>query len=185
MPDQPDVVDAFTQDHREIERLFDLLVRAGDARVQRVLTEQVIAELVRHSVTEEQYLYPAVRERVPDGDALADKQIADHAEIEELLKDLEGMDDASDPRCMAAMGDISAKVRSHLREEEDEVFPLLREHADAEELLTMGTKVERAKKLAPTHPHPSAPDTPPLNKILGPGAGLVDRIRDRLSGRAP
>ncbi|TDD20578.1 hemerythrin domain-containing protein, partial [Actinomadura sp. KC06] len=28
-----------------------------------------------------------------------------------------------------------------------------------------------------------APDTPPLNKLLAPGAGLVDRVRDRVSGR--
>jgi hemerythrin superfamily protein len=184
MPDRPDVVAALSRDHREIERLFDLLERAGDARVQRVLTDQVIAELVRHSVTEEQYLYPAVREHVPDGGALADKQIADHAEIEELLKDLEVMD-AGDPRCLAAMSEISAKVRSHLREEEVDVFPSLRQYAGAEELLALGAKVERAKKLAPTRPHPSTPDTPPLNKILGAGAGLVDRIRDRLSGRTP
>jgi hemerythrin superfamily protein len=183
MPDQPDVVDAFTQDHREIERLFDLLQRAGDARVQQVLTEQMITDLVRHLVTEEQYLYPAVREQVPDGDALADRQIALHAEVEELLKDLEGVD-ASDPAYRAGMRGISAKVRSHLQEEEDEVFPLLRQYANADELRGLGTKVERAKKLAPTHPHPFAPDTPPLNKILGPGTGLVDRIRDRLTGRA-
>ncbi len=183
MPDEQDVVDAFTQDHREIERLLDLLDRAGDARVQQVMTEQVITEVVRHSVTEEQYLYPAVREKVPEGDALADRQIAHHAEVEELLKDLEGMD-PNDPAYRSGMSGISVKVRAHLQEEEDEVFPLLRQHADAEELRALGTKVERAKKLAPTHPHPFAPDTPPLNKILGPGAGLVDRIRDRLTGRA-
>lgn len=40
-----------------------------------------------------------------------------------------------------------------------------------------------AKKMAPTRPHPSAPDTPPGNKLLGPGVGLVDRARDLLTGR--
>jgi len=44
--------------------------------------------------------------------------------------------------------------------------------------------VQQAKKLAPTRPHPSAPDKPPLNKVLGPPVGLVDRVRDALSGRA-
>jgi hypothetical protein len=43
--------------------------------------------------------------------------------------------------------------------------------------------VRRAKKMAPTRPHPSAPDTPPANKLLAPGTGLVDRLRDALSGR--
>lgn len=40
-----------------------------------------------------------------------------------------------------------------------------------------------AKKPAPTRPHPAAPDKPPANKLLGPGAGLVDRARDMLTGR--
>jgi hypothetical protein len=37
--------------------------------------------------------------------------------------------------------------------------------------------------MAPTHPHPSAPDKPPANKLLAPGAALVDRMRDALTGR--
>ena len=56
--------------------------------------------------------------------------------------------------------------------------------ATEEDLRELGRKVERAKKLAPTRPHPNAPDEPPWNKILAPGAGLVDRVRDALTGRA-
>jgi hypothetical protein len=50
-------------------------------------------------------------------------------------------------------------------------------------LCELGEKFEKSKKLAPTRPHPSAPDRPPANKILGPGVGLIDRMRDALSGR--
>ena len=47
----------------------------------------------------------------------------------------------------------------------------------------LGDKVRRAKKLASTRPHPAAPTKPPANRILAPGLGLVDRMRDALSGR--
>jgi hypothetical protein len=50
-------------------------------------------------------------------------------------------------------------------------------------LRRLGEQIQAAKDRAPTRPHPSAPDRPPLNKLLAPGAGLVDRIRDHLSGR--
>ncbi|MCG3041472.1 hemerythrin domain-containing protein, partial [Streptomyces sp. S1A] len=30
---------------------------------------------------------------------------------------------------------------------------------------------------------PSAPDTPPANKVMDAGAGMVDRLRDALTGR--
>jgi hypothetical protein len=35
----------------------------------------------------------------------------------------------------------------------------------------------------PTHPHPSAPDHPPLNKVLGLGAAVIDKARDAVTGR--
>jgi hypothetical protein len=47
----------------------------------------------------------------------------------------------------------------------------------------MGRKVESVKKLAPTRPHPSAPDQPPGDKLLGPIAGMFDRLRDAVSKR--
>jgi hypothetical protein len=47
----------------------------------------------------------------------------------------------------------------------------------------LGEKIRRAKAMAPTRPHPAAPDTPPANKLLAPGAGLVDRARDFVTGR--
>jgi hypothetical protein len=47
----------------------------------------------------------------------------------------------------------------------------------------LGDKVRRANQMAPTRPHPAAPDKPPADKLLAPGAGLVDRMRDMISGR--
>ncbi|MFE9867759.1 hypothetical protein ACFYPZ_34435 [Streptomyces sp. NPDC005506] len=32
-------------------------------------------------------------------------------------------------------------------------------------------------------PYPSLPNTPPVNKLLAAGVGLVDRVRDLLSSR--
>jgi hemerythrin superfamily protein len=182
MANRQDVVDVLEHDHREVEGLFDEIERTTDASQRRELTDQVIIELVRHSVAEEQYLYPAARERIPDGDALVDREIADHNEVEEALKALEAMD-AGDSEFMTRFRQMSNEVRAHVKEEEEELFPKLREHGTADELRELGEKVQMAKKLAPTRPHPSAPDTPPLNKILGPGVGLVDRARDKLTGR--
>jgi hypothetical protein len=35
-----------------------------------------------------------------------------------------------------------------------------------------------AKKVAPTHPHPWAPDVPPVGMMAGAAAGVVDRAGD-------
>ncbi len=153
---------------------------AVDQRQQ--LVEQVTIELVRHSVAEEQWLYPAVRQLVADGDTIADKELAEHAEVEEALKGLEQLP-AQEPAYADAVAAMMADVRHHLKEEEGELFPKLVAASSPEELRELGAKIEKAKKVAPTRPHPSSPSTPPANRILDPGAGLIDRLRDALTGR--
>ena len=48
----------------------------------------------------------------------------------------------------------------------------------------LGDAMEQAKKIAPTHPHPRTPDTPPGNLVMGAAAGAVDRMTDTVSGVA-
>ncbi|WP_433238121.1 hemerythrin domain-containing protein [Streptosporangium sp. CA-135522] len=179
-----DVVTVLTHDHREVEEMFGELERLGEADTERrgELTEKVIIELARHSVAEEAYLYPAVRDLVPGGGQLADRELAEHAEAERTMKELERTD-VSDPRHAALLGKLMAEIRAHVREEEGDLFPLLRSHASASQLAELGHKVQAVKKIAPTRPHPAAPDTPPANKLMAPVAGLVDRVRDAITGR--
>ncbi|MFC9462838.1 hemerythrin domain-containing protein [Streptomyces sp. NPDC056983] len=177
------VIAELTVDHREVDELF-IRIEAQPARDtrRRELADELTVELVRHSVAEEQYLYPAVREHVEGGDALADKELEDHAEAERLLKDLEGCD-ADDDQFDMLVAKLKSEVTEHIRDEEARLFPLLAAACTPQELEALGDKVRMAKKTAPTRPHPSVPTTPPGNKIVGPGVGLVDRARDLLTGR--
>lgn len=177
------IVNVITTDHRAFEAAFrDLEAKTMTPRTRRDLVDHVIAELVRHSVAEEQFMYPAVREHVPGGEDIVDHELAEHAEAERVMKDLDGMD-VADPRFESRLRDLMADVRHHIEEEETDLLPKLAASCSTAALEDLGDKVEAAKKVAPTRPHPSAPDTPPANLILGPGTGLVDRIRDALSGR--
>ncbi|MCK7622823.1 hemerythrin domain-containing protein [Streptomyces sp. RS10V-4] len=178
------VIAELTKDHREVDALFTRIEAqpAGHKR-RRELADELTAELVRHSVAEEQYLYPAVRKHVADADSLADQEIEDHAQVERLLKDLEGRE-ADDAGFDALVAQVKAAVTEHVRDEEERLFPMLAASCSPQTLAELGDKVRTAKKTAPTRPHPAAPDTPPANKILAPGAGLVDRLRDHLTGRA-
>jgi len=78
---------------------------------------------------------------------------------------------------------LITNIRHHIEDEESDLLPKLRDACDATQLHDLGEKFERAKKMAPTRPHPLAPDKPPANRILAPGAGLIDRMRDALTGR--
>ncbi|MCF6521941.1 hemerythrin domain-containing protein [Streptomyces sp. JJ36] len=177
------VIDELTTDHREVEAIFGGIeaLSPGDEK-RKTYADRATIELVRHSVAEEAYLYPAVRETVEGGDALADKEMEDHAKAERLMKQLEGLQ-ASDPEFDEKISALMDEIRSHVEDEEQNLFPRLRDAATREQLDELGEKVRQAKQVAPTRPHPSAPKEPPANKILAPGAGMVDRARDLLSGR--
>ncbi len=83
------VITELTIDHREVDSLFERIEAqpVGDKQ-RRKLVDEVTIELVRHSVAEEMYLYPAVREHVEGGGGIADKELSDHAAVEQHLKDL-------------------------------------------------------------------------------------------------
>jgi hemerythrin superfamily protein len=178
---QTDIVDDIITDHREVEEVFNEIEKGGGGN-KRELVEHVITELVRHSVAEEQYLYPAARRVLPDGDDIADHELEEHAEAERVMKELE-QTDTEDANFDELTRKLIDAIRHHVKDEETDLLPKLREACDSAELRELGEKFQRSKKLAPTRPHPSAPDRPPANKILGPGVGLIDRMRDALSGR--
>lgn len=189
MDERRDFIEILIQDHREAEQLFAEIERIASAGSPpdtlgraRELTDQLITELVKHSVAEEEYLYPRVRSKLPNGAEIADMELAEHAGAEETMKQLDGMS-ATNLDFLATVRKLAGQIREHAGKEESDLLPALGGVLTQEERLQLGAQIERAKAMAPTHPHPSAPDRPPANKLLGPGVALVDRIRDRLAGR--
>ncbi|RKE23486.1 hemerythrin domain-containing protein [Streptomyces sp. TLI_171] len=177
------VIEELKADHREVEEMFARIrTMTGGGQGLRDVVDEVTIELVRHSVAEEQYLYPAVREHVQGGDGLADKEIEDHAKVEKMLKKLEQMD-TGDPQMTPLLHQLMDEVSAHVQDEEQNLFPMLAMACTPEQLNDLGDKVRRAKSMAPTRPHPAAPSSPTASKLLAPGAGLVDRARDFVSGR--
>ena len=79
--------------------------------------------------------------------------------------------------------ELKGQLDHHADDEESDQFPKLRRAVSAEELVDLGRKVEAAKKVAPTRPHPDSPHSELFHMTVGLGVGMVDRLRDALSGR--
>lgn len=178
-----DLVDLIIDDHRDVEAVFTELEQGGQSPEQRKqLVDHVIANLVRHSVAEEQLLYPTARKVLPDGDEVADHEIKEHAEAEQTMKRLEQCE-PNDQDFERQVTELIAAIRHHVEEEESTLLPQIKANCPNEQLTKLGDHFEKAKKIAPTRPHPSAPDTPPANLVLDPGAAIIDKVRDTLCGR--
>jgi hemerythrin superfamily protein len=184
--EQRDVTEILSEDHREVEAMFTELetlleARSGtDDELRRDLVDQVTIELVRHAVAEELAVYPAVKDKVNAEEAERAKR--EHAEAEETMKRLEGMD-PNDESFGGELRTLMQEIRTHVAEEEGEMFPRMRELMTRDELVELGGRVESIKKMAPTRPHPSVPNDPGKRLAVGPVAGLFDRLRDMATGR--
>ncbi|MFE7094402.1 hemerythrin domain-containing protein [Streptomyces erythrochromogenes] len=171
-----DVITELTADHREMDETFDILEQAVPAAERQTAAERLTIELVRHTVAEQEHLHPILREVLPDGDLIADREIADHARMEKILKDLEGLD-ADRPRFDLLVVALRAEVTAHVWDEEENLFPRLRETCAQEVLERMGEGVRRAKLRAPR-----PPGTPPA---AAPRTGLVEHARALVMDRDP
>jgi hemerythrin-like domain-containing protein len=181
--EDPDLVDLIIADHRDFERMFvELQEGVQPPEYRRRLLDHLIAGLIRHAVAEEQLVYPTAIDKAADGKDMVEHELEEHSEAEQLMKDLEAVE-PTDPAFDRLVGELIDDLRHHFEEEEGKLLPALREACDRDELVTLGKSMALAKKMAPTRPHPSAPDTPPANLVVGPGLGLIDRIRDVLGNR--
>lgn len=174
------LVQLLLADHRQAEQLLERFTNVTADRRDEAFCELTYT-LVGHEVAEEEVVYPVLRRYVDGGDDLADLRIAEQAKAEELLAEMEtaGVDSAQFP---AMFNTLRSEVLAHAHAEEESVFPELSTNVSAAEMLELGKRYEMAKKLAPTHAHPHAPDTPPGNLVMGPVAAVVDRVRDAIRG---
>ena len=172
-----DVLTLLTADHREMQSLVDEALATEDTEQRRDVLDRAISLMVRHAVAEETVVYPVMVERLPEGQEAVDHDTREHKELEVLMKELE--EDAS----TETLQRLKEVLEDHVHDEEDDQFPLIRSRVDDEHLQAMGVAVEALKKVAPTRPHPGAPNNALFHLMVGPGVGMVDRLRDVLSGR--
>jgi hemerythrin superfamily protein len=177
-----DVVDILTTDHHEVLTLLSQIPAAAPDQ-RRDMADTIIAELMRHAIAEEMYVYPAMREHLPEGEKEVQHDVEEHKQLEEIMKQLEAVD-ASEARFDGLVRRMTEQLRHHAHDEESEQFPQLRAQVPHEQLVSLREKVNTAKKVAPTRPHPNAPNAELFHKLVGPGVGLVDRLRDRLTNRS-
>ena len=121
-PVQQDVVDILTTDHHEVIDLLQQIKISTDAEERRDLTDTVISELVRHSVAEEMYVYPAMKKYLPDGEQAVDHDVEEHKELEKTMKELESVD-AQSSDFTQLLGDLEDILHDHVRDEEKRAVP--------------------------------------------------------------
>ncbi|MFI1800297.1 hemerythrin domain-containing protein [Streptomyces sp. NPDC020379] len=140
-----DILAELESDHRVIEALFHSIHRTRLEDVRREdLLEEVATALAQHSAAEEEYLYPAVRAQLAEGDTFVEKEHGDQERLTAMLRGLESST-VYEPGFDARVRALEREVGQHVRHEERDVFPMLRHVCPLELLRRLGEEVREGR----------------------------------------
>jgi hemerythrin-like domain-containing protein len=183
-----DAISFLRQDHKSVLGMLEVLEGAPSGTgsqlsgLDTMVANLIIAES-QHEAIEEQWLWPAVRRALDDGDTLADRAIQQEQDGKKLLQQLKDSKPGQ-PQYHEALQEFVTAGREHIEFEQNEVFPKFEAAVSREELEKIGRQLETAKKIAPTRPHPGTPPSSLLLKTAGMMVAMLDHLRDALTGRA-
>ena len=140
-----DAVTLLTKEHEEAKALFEKIEAATDSETKQRLLSQVISALRAHTKIEEEVLYPIIREELKGGSKMFEEAMQEHQEAKEAMKELEGI--SPDKKEWQEHFEILMHgVLHHAKEEETEMFPMMREKFSRQRLEQIGETLAADEK---------------------------------------
>lgn len=172
-----DVIRVLLEQHAQIRDLFHEVKRANGPDKQEKF-DSLRALLAVHETAEELVLRPVSADVA--GQEVVDARNREEKDANAVLAELEDMD-LNDPEFDIRLEAFRKSVDEHAEAEEKDEFPPLLAQCDEEQRRELGTKIKAAEAMAPTHPHPESDPGSTKQKLVGPFASMVDRVKDALS----
>ena len=153
-----DAIVLLKNDHKEIRKVFRDFQKAGENAhaTKRKLVDKIIELLTVHTYVENEVVYPRVRDLLPEVEDDVLESYEEHHVADVLVMELSTMK-PDDERFTAKTTVLIENVEHHIKEEEEEWFPKVREGLGRKALQELGVDMLKAKKKAPKRPsQPSA-----------------------------
>lgn len=143
--DAVNAIDLLEQDHRKVEKAFEKYEQLGPQAYvhKKELADSICEDLIIHTKIEEELFYPAVRKGLSDSRSLLNEAKVEHDSAKDLIKQIQAM--GSDEELFdAKVKVLSEHIAHHVKEEEEEIFPPMRDSTiDMEGL---GEKMQRRQQ---------------------------------------
>ena len=140
-----DAIKLLKADHKEVTELFEAYEKLGD-RAQtkkKQIAEKICKALTIHAQIEEEIFYPTVRAEIEEEELLDEAEV-EHGSIKDLVTEIEnGLSGEIDGKFDAKVKVLSEWVKHHVKEEQNEMFPKVRE-SDID-LDALGAQLEERK----------------------------------------
>jgi hemerythrin superfamily protein len=128
--------------HREVEELFEKIEKTSDraTKTRNSLFAVLATKIELHAQIEEKVLYPAGK---PVDEDTTLEAYEEHALVRDMIKKVQKTK-SSDETFMAKVTLLKELIEHHVKEEESEYFPKLKEKLGDEALADLGLKLKRA-----------------------------------------
>jgi hemerythrin superfamily protein len=137
-----DAITLLKNDHRKVEKLFSEIEKGNGNREK--LFKELKNELDVHAEIEEQLFYPTVKEAKPTHEIVLES-FEEHKQVKMVLADLEKADKKTE-HWLAGLKVLMEDVQHHVKEEETELFPKVKEKVlSKQQLDDLGTRMEEMK----------------------------------------
>ncbi len=120
-----DAITLLENDHAEVKAWFDDYEELEDDDEKEELAGKICTALTVHAQIEEEIFYPAAREEIED-DELLDDATVEHAAAKNLIAEIEDSDPGQ-PLYDAKVRVLGEQMRHHIKDEEGELFPEVRD----------------------------------------------------------
>ena len=123
-----DAISLLTADHREAKQLFEQYEKIKDnssPEEKLTIAKEVCGALLIHMAIEESIFYPKVKAGIDDDDLMNEAEV-EHNGAKDLIIQL-GELKPDDPMFDAKIKVLSEQIDHHVKEEETEMFPEVRQ----------------------------------------------------------
>ncbi len=140
------VIDILKQEHEMVLSMLSELASKGiSGREQKY--ESLKENLMPHLIGEEQALYPRLKEEAEMRDMVLES-IEEHGAVKTLLGQLDSASSSEEDSWVAKLKVIQENVDHHISEEEKKIFPQMQQKMSSDELSSLGSRYEEAKRSA-------------------------------------
>lgn len=131
-------------DHKLVDGLFDEYESATTITKKRALVQQICQELIVHTQIEEEIFYPVVKKALKDHDLVPEAKV-EHETLKNLIAQLMDENIADDKEMYdAKVKVLSEYVRHHVKEEQNELFPKVKQ--TKLDLQDLGAQMQQRKE---------------------------------------
>jgi len=140
MDDEMRIGDLLRMDHSKTDVLFMEILGSNDPQKIQEYFGQLYKDVQVHGAAEEQVVYPAIRPYYEDTQEL----YAETADVKRMLEEIKSLN-PSDSEFKPKVEQLMTMLRTHINQEENEMFPKLSDNFSHEQQKQMATEFKTVK----------------------------------------